>query len=351
MDGYMQKRIGYFVNNFEPDREALSKETQTLFNHFAKMESYDVFIHNISSRPHIKYSKSHVSYYDKFLPLGFFYTRYLQNRLHIIHIFGSLTGRIYLNILNKHPLIITNSSAIDKTRIADCKKKWGKIDKVVVECEQQKKEIEEYGIPSKNISLIYPGVNLTKYNFKEPEGAFKILFASSPISLDQEGIRKRGVNLILQAAKICPEIQFILLWRGKHYKQLKTKLENIALNNVSVINKIVPNMNEYYDKVHCAIVPATDKNDCKPCPLSIVECLSSGKPVIVSRLVGISELVQRENCGLIFKPNLEDLLDKISTIKINYYIFQKHARAIAEKYFSKENYVKRYEELYSSFWS
>ena len=88
-------------------------------------------------------------------------------------------------------------------------------------------------------------------------------------------------------------------------------------------------------------------DDCKPCPNSIMESLAAGKPVLVSHNVGISDLIAEEGCGLVFKPEFDDILDKINEIKHNYSHYQSKARQTAEKYFSLTRLVKQYTQLYN----
>src|SRR5262249_20228838 len=85
-------------------------------------------------------------------------------------------------------------------------------------------ELAALGVERSRIHLIYPGVNLERFQPRPraaalplevaPTGApgrFRILFATTPNTID--GLRTRGVHLLLEAARRMPEIDFILPWR------------------------------------------------------------------------------------------------------------------------------------------
>ena len=68
-----EKRITYFTHDYEPDREAISKEVKMLFEHFSGNGfAYRLKIHDITSRSvNVRFSRSYVAYYNKLLPLGY----------------------------------------------------------------------------------------------------------------------------------------------------------------------------------------------------------------------------------------------------------------------------------------
>ncbi len=347
MDCDMQKKVTIFVNDFTPGKEGVSNELNLLMNHLARDPNLKIILHNISSTSTFTFSSSHISYGLPFLPLGMLLTKYIERASDLIHIYGSLTGRLYMKILKRKPLLLTNASAIKESRVEECSKYWHKLDKVVVECHRDEKRVVDYGIEPSKVSLLFPAVNVPAFSYHPPDDGFKVGFASSPIANDNLGIHNRGINLLLSVAPELPDVDFLLLWRRKHFDALQTLLNKSISSNVSVINRILPDMNTFYGSVHCTILPSAFMDDCKPCPNSIMESLAAGKPVLVSHNVGISDLIAEEGCGLVFKPEVADIMDKITEIKYNYSHYQSKARQTAEKHFSVPRFVKQYTQLYN----
>jgi glycosyltransferase involved in cell wall biosynthesis len=264
-----------------------------------------------------------------------------------MHILGSLTGRIYINLLKEGRILLTNSSAIDEARVDQCRKWWGKITRLVVECTRDQLRVLDYGFTPSKVSLVYPAVDLNRFSYHPPPDRFTIGFASSPISNDRLGIQKRGVDLLLSVAREFSDIHFVLLWRGKHLHQLRTLTQNIPESNVTIINKILPDMDKFYATVNCTILPATFMDDCKPCPNSIMESLSAGKPALVSDQVGIADLVSNSGSGLVFKPDRDHLIPTIYEMRNNYWKHQASARVTAERYFSVPTFLEAYTDIYN----
>ena len=343
----MQKKVTLFINDFAPDREGVSKEISLLSTHLRKDINLKITLHEISSGFKFYVSSLYISYGLIFLPIGIFITKYIEKQSDLIHVFGSLTGRLYMKMLKRRPILLTNSGSIQESRLRECKKAWGKIDMLVVECKRDERRVIDYGIKAEKVALIYPAVNIDAFSYQHPADRFKVGFASSPISNDRQGINKRGVGLLLLVAREMPDVDFVLLWREKHYSALKGLINKSTSGNVSVLNRILPDMNTFYGGMHCTILPSKCADDCKPCPNSIMESLSAGKPVLVSNNVGISDIIEQEGCGLVFEAEVGDIIAKINEMRDNYDTFQSKTRWTAEQYFSIPRFVKGYKELYN----
>lgn len=345
----MPRKITYFLHDFAPDREALSKEVSLLVSHFHGYIDFRVAVHDISAKLRFRFSKSMPCYPGWMLPLGYFFTRYLQNRSDLVHIFGSVTGRIYLRILNRRPAVLTNASAIIMDRVGACKSHWSKLDRIVVECNRDKKTLVECGVSAERLELIYPGVHLPEVAAPKMGTKFKMLFASAPISDEASEFFSKGVDLILNVASEVKDCDFTLLWRGKHLGGIQHRITALKLNNVVVKNIIVSDMTHFYERFHAIILVPIRGDACKPCPHCIIEALAAGRPVIASRFVGVADLIEQQGCGVVCDGEKESLLSAIEELRTSYFLCQRECRTTAEHYFSCSEFIHRYEKLYSRF--
>ncbi len=342
----MQKKVTLFVNDFSPGQEGVSNEIDLLLRYLVRDPNLKITLHDISSTLRFNFSSSHISYGLPFLPIGMFATKIIEKRSDLTHIYGSLTGRLYMNMLSRQPMLLTNSSAIRESRVQHCSKHWTKLDKVVVECRRDEGRVIGYGIGRDKVSLLYPAVDLDSFSYRPPTNEFTVGFASSPIAKDKEGIKKRGVDLLINVAHELKDVQFRLLWRQKHYSALERLLSSSPPKNLSITDHMLSDMNGFYASVHCTILPSTSMDDCKPCPNSIMESLSAGKPVLVSHHVGIADMVNDTGCGLVFEADVDDIIRRIQQLRDSYSMYQAKARETAEKYFSVHTVVKEYMKLY-----
>lgn len=339
-------RIVYFTNGYLPDREGVSKELSILNNHFSKGSRCKTYLHNLADRWQVSLGRGFISYPDRFLPIGYPLVKYLERRADLIHIYGSLTGRLYLSLIKKRPLILTSASALITERFEQCAPAWTSLDVIVVESERDSRTLKEMGVDSKKVFLIYPGVPTHKIPDPPMDIPFTILFASSPIAKDPDSLNRRGVSLLIEAAKRLADCQFIFLWRGRHTKTLDLMLSRAGTDNIKVIDKIVPNIDDMLTNVHCTILSPEGWDECKPCPNSLIETLACERPVLASDRVGISNLIERERCGITFSPDPAEVEDAIRKLRSNYEIYRENALPTARRYFSVEKFVGAYEDLY-----
>jgi len=332
----MSKKIIYFVQGYEPKVEAISKEVAILARNF------DSKIFDLATKFKFVSNKKITSIYYRLYPLAFILMKLNDKKNKISHIYASLGDFPYLTFLKKKPIVITGISLPPKERIKKSIKKLKRLNKIVVECNRDKRKLIEWGIHIKKIEVVYPGIDLKKFSFAKAKGNFNILFASSPMrEIDFE---KKGVNLVLRAAKEMAEIGFIMLWRNVLLEKIKNKIKKDNLKNVLLVNKYIENMNDAFAQAHATIMPYMQEND-KSCPLSLIESLAAGKPVIVSDKVGVSDIIKKEKCGVVFK-NEKDIVSAVKELKKNYRDYQKNCRKTALKYFSIERFIKDYQVIY-----
>lgn len=336
----MQKRIIYFVRDYKPSSEAVSKEINLLSEFFQNS-----FIFDLSSKWVLEYNKSLISVPKWFFPL-YFLILYFERKGDISHIFSSLGDFPYLRILNKRPIILTGSSApSSENKILRNLNRLKKLDKIVVECNRYKKMLISLGISHKKIDVIYPGIDLFKY--KKPHGRFKVLFLSSPPVMSY--FKARGIDLIIKTAKKMPNIQFILVWREEKTTFNAIKKLTRSLNNITVIKGVLSesSIHKLYDECHITIAPFVGFEKNKPCPNSIVESLAHGKPVLITKDVMISDIISKEKCGAVINPTYVEMIDAINILQKKYNFFQKKAQKCARKYFSRNVMLAKYLELYN----
>jgi glycosyltransferase involved in cell wall biosynthesis len=342
----MGNRIVYFTNGYLPDREGVSKEILTLYSHFNNRYPGKVYLHNLADRWQFSLRGGFVSYPDMLLPIGYPVLKYLEKTANIAHIYGSLTGRIYLKLIKKRPCILTSASALITERLEECAPSWNSIDMIVLESEQDRLTLLEMGVDSQKIFLVYPGVPTHDMQPPPMDAPFTILFASAPIEKDPNSLYRRGVGLLIQTAKRLRDCRFIFLWRGKHTKMLQQMIAEAGTNNIKVIDRIIPNLAVVLESVHCTILSPESWGECKPCPNSLIESLACGRPVLASKVVGISNVIEQEKCGVAFTPDPDEIEKAIHKLQNNYEDYKSNALHVALKYFSTAKFISAYESLY-----
>jgi len=344
----MNNRIVFFSNGYQPEQEGASKELHILYSHFNRKFPGKIYLHNLADHWQFSLRKGFISYPAKLLPIGYPWLKYLERSTSLVHIFGSLTARIYLKLVKKRPCIITSTKAIISTRIAQCSTDWASFDAIVVESERDRQTLKKMGFHSDKILLIYPGVPIRDIRPPPIDAPFTILFASAPIAKNPQSLYRRGVALLIKTAKRLRDCQFIFLWRGRHTRVLHQMLSEVDTDNIKVIDHIFPRIDSVLSGVHSTILCPENWDECKACPNSLIESLACGRPVLASTRVGISNLIETERCGVTFPPDPTEAEKAIRELRNNYEDYIRNALPTALKFFSLNKFIESYEHLYKN---
>lgn len=210
----------------------------------------------------------------------------------------------------------------------------------ITECEHARKIMNEKGF--KTSSVIAPISEISKettFHSERSHIPFTVGFASSPII--EEHYEARGVDLFIEAASKLPEVNFIIAWRNKGI-EIKNYVNK---SNISIKYGII-DMDKLYDECDIIILPFTERKNAHAFPLSALEMLIKGKPVISTFYSGISEFISENNLGIVCDANSEDLCRAISDCTNNYDNYLQNITSNTSKINNKVNYLQAYVNVY-----
>lgn len=200
--------------------------------------------------------------------------------------------------------------------------------------------------------LFIPEVNLEKYAYVPPlrQTPFIILFASAPMS--KKAFENKGIETMLRAFGKFTKVyssKLILIWRSDNYTHLldstKSLIDSLDINDqVEIINEVIEDMHSIYIRSHVTILVNKNNLDTPHYPLSLIESLSTGRPIITSNINEISDIVVEENVGSICNLEVDSVYTALVDCYLNYFVKQSNARHVAKKYFD----ISVKEELLSS---
>ena len=156
---------------------------------------------------------------------------------------------------------------------------------------------------------------------------------------------EKGVEVLLNAARKLPEYRLKVIGTGPLDKELKAKY---ACDHIEFLGfKHWEEMKAILENSVCMVLPSIcyENN-----PLSIIESLCTGTPVIGSNIGGIPELINPGINGLVFEAgNVNDLIKKIDQLfkkssEFNHYQIADEARTK----FSSVRYYNRLIDIYNN---
>lgn len=129
----------------------------------------------------------------------------------------------------------------------------------------------------------------------------------------------KGVDIFIKSAKDFPETEFIVMGDGEEADRMKGLVKNEKINNVIFTGYLGMKeryiVAELYRRADIVVVPSTVSEGI---PLSVLEAMSAGTPVVASNIGGVPTAVHHMKNGFLVKPkSVRALVDGISYILSN----------------------------------
>lgn len=185
-----------------------------------------------------------------------------------------------------------------------------------------------------HVSVIYNGLSVPIID-KEKEQTLFSNEKKNILSIARVSPPKRH-DLFIQIAQQLPEYNFV--WIGN-----LDPIEGTPDNCHFVGN--IPNAGAYCNDADLFVLVS----DYEGLPMTIIEAMSQGLPVISSNVGGVHEIVQNGVNGFVVPNEVNDFTDKIKTILENAELYSKmsqSSKSIYEKDLTVDNMVSKYFELY-----
>ena len=140
------------------------------------------------------------------------------------------------------------------------------------------------GYPTEKLAVLPNGVPIPRGVVSPRDGDY-LAFAGR---LSEE----KGLRVLVDAAKACPDVPIHLAGDGP----LAVELRELAPRNVVFRGRLSRDeMKDFYARARAVVLPST----CfEMCPLTILEGMAMGLPIIASQTGGLGELVDDESTGL-----------------------------------------------------
>ena len=218
--------------------------------------------------------------------------------------------------------------------------------------------LKHYHCPQENISVVYNGVDLTRFHPENknihrenirnalgiPKNSVLILFVGS-------GFERKGLKSLLQATKYfkSKDWRLVIMGKGKWKKYIHFAPEN--LRSQIIYKEPVPDIEKYYAAADIFALPSIYE----PFGNANLEALASGLPVITTRHCGAADIIQHRLNGLIVEApeSSEEVAENINSLfdpTVRQSMGQ-NGRVLAEQFSVEKNtheMVKIYEDIIAS---
>lgn len=165
-------------------------------------------------------------------------------------------------------------------------------------------------IPSDKITVIYNGIEkpVNLLNPVEIKGILGIRDEELVVGMVGRMDRLKGFHVFLDAIPIIlvqfPIARFIFVGDGNERKNLEIQAENAGIADRVVFTGYKPNIYNYLQIMDVVVLSSFSEG----CPISIIEAMAVGKPVVASAIPAIAEVVKDGMTGFLFPIGNSDKL-------------------------------------------
>lgn len=196
-----------------------------------------------------------------------------------------------------------------------------------------KNKMQEFGYESEGIEHVYNFAEKEKFNAQTKKQKYSVFLGRLS--------KEKGVETLLKAASMNPNIKFKIIGDGPLRADLEAKYSsrNIEFLGFRSWNDI----KNLLGSASFLVIPSEwyENN-----PLTVIESLALGTPVLGANIGGIPELIN-ENNGMLFESkNVNDLDCKINMMINKVDWNYQNISDEAEKKFSVENFYSRLMKIY-----
>ncbi len=212
------------------------------------------------------------------------------------------------------------------------------VDRYIAVSEFYRQKMIEFGFSPEQIAHIPNFIDTEKFRYTGRDDGYGLYFGR----LSHE----KGLDTLLEACTTNRKIPMVIAGTGPAEEELKTKARSLELDHVSFVGyKSGRELIKLLEGASFTILPS----ECyENCPMSILESLAVGTPVIGSRSGGIPELIEEEQDGLSFETgNPGDLADKMNKLWSGMNLRAEMGKRGAEKIQARYTPDTHYENLSS----
>lgn len=164
------------------------------------------------------------------------------------------------------------------------------VDRYIAVSNFFKDKMTEYGLNNDNIDYLPNFIDVNRFKYNPIDNNYALFLGR----LSSE----KGVDILLEACRQTPEIPLVIAGTGPKEEELKRIAKDNRIENVTFVGfKSGDELLKLITEASFSILPSQVYENC---PISILESLAVGTPVIGANIGGIPELIEENIDGCTF---------------------------------------------------
>ncbi|NQV90373.1 glycosyltransferase family 4 protein [Candidatus Uhrbacteria bacterium] len=157
---------------------------------------------------------------------------------------------------------------------------------------------------------------------------------------------EKGIETIVRAARLIPDLEFKIVGRGPEMERLHHLAD--GLKNIEFVGfRMGEELAQMYQGARAVLLPSRVHENF---PLTVLEAMTAGKPVIASDVGGVSEIIEDRVNGLLVGPtDLPGWVEAITRLAYDEdlrVVLAHAARSTIEKQFNIDDHYRRLMAIY-----
>ena len=224
--------------------------------------------------------------------------------------------------------------------------KNGKVIPVALSKEIQKTVLQVYGLDEQDVPIVFNGLNFSKCIQKQAYSS------DEKIKLLHIGrfTAEKNHQCIIDAVRLLTDsgvnVSLKLIGEGPLKAEIEQNVRELGLDSVVEFMGAQSNVYPFLSDADVFMLPSIYEG----IPLSLVEAIGTGLPIVASNVGGIPDMIENEVNGLIITPDAESLASAIKRLVESEELREKLGKnALSESdRFSAKNMAKKYLEIYDT---
>lgn len=265
----------------------------------------------------------------------------ISGQVDLVHLFSPvLYPYHYIRHFKNKPLVYSTLTAIDRPR------QIKNVDHFIVYDENSTQKLKNAGVDY--VSCSPPLVDFKKQILPYPEGEFTLLMASAP--WEKRQFESKGIHLLFSLLGRYPKMKVIFIWRNVLYEDMARLVNQSAYSDrIELVNGRI-DITEYLQRAHAVILLARESSLVKSYPHSLMEGLLTGRPVITSDVIPMSDFVKSKSLGVVVNDfSIDALARETGRLIKRYKDFSTNVQALDDNIFSKEKFIDFHKQLYRGY--
>jgi D-inositol-3-phosphate glycosyltransferase len=232
-------------------------------------------------------------------------------------------------------------------------------DRIIVVSNKTRDYVRRLGAEKTKISVIYNGVDTDYFHpANKMESRKKLgLPKNRKIILSvRRLVYKNGLGTLIESVPLVarnhPDTLFVVAGKGPSRKLIEDRIKELGIEDNIKLTGFVPDklLPMYYDAADYFVLPSASGEGL---PLVLLEAMSSGLPVLATKVGGTPEIINHMKDGVLVPPRNPELMAEamsklLSEEELGAAIGEEARRIVVDR-FSWENNLRQLQTIYSGF--